>query len=110
MLLNLTISKWQQALFKPSRYKIVYGGRGSGKSYAVADALLLISIQKKCLILCGREFQNSIKDSVHSLLRQRIEALTLSDEFEITYDEIRHKYSDSRFIIKAIPAASSGVF
>ena len=101
-LLNLTISKWQQALFKPSRYKIIYGGRGSGKSYAVADALLLISIQKKCLILRGREFQNSIKDSVHSLLRQRIEALTLSDEFEITYDEIRHKYSDSRFIFKGL--------
>lgn len=96
------VSVWQMKLFAPYRYKIIYGGRGSGKSYAVADALLLISTTKQCLILCGREFQNSIKDSVHSLLRQRIDALFLNEEFEITYDEIRHKYSNSRFIFKGL--------
>ena len=96
------ISAWQKKLFAPYRYKIIYGGRGSGKSYAVAEALLLISTTRECLILCGREFQNSIKDSVHSLLRQRIDELGLSDEFEITYDEIRHKYSNSRFIFKGL--------
>lgn len=99
---NLIISKWQLNLFKPYRYKILYGGRGSGKSWAVADALILLSLGKQCLVLCGREFQNSIKDSVHSLLRQRIDALGLSEEFEVTYDEIRHKYSNSRFIFKGL--------
>jgi len=57
---------------------------------------------KKCLILCGREFQNSIKDSVHSLLKQRIEAHNLSSYFEITRDEIRNIYSNSRFIFKGL--------
>ena len=100
--IDYDLEPWQWDLFEPYRYKIIYGGRGSGKSFAVAEALLLISTTKKCLILCGREFQNSIRDSVHSLLRQRIDALKLSDEFEITYDEIRCKETQSRFIFKGL--------
>ena len=99
---RVKLSPWQFELYKPHRYKIIYGGRGSGKSYAVADALLLTTCTRKCLILCGREFQNSIKDSVHSLLRQRIESNNLSDYFEITHDEIRNIYSDSKFIFKGL--------
>ncbi len=96
------IEWWQEELFKPHRYKILYGGRGSGKSWAVADALISISLYKKHLVLCGREFQNSIKDSVHSLLQQRIEAMSLEDYFEITRDEINCNYSGSRFIFKGL--------
>lgn len=96
------LKKWQQGLYKPYRYKIIHGGRGSGKSYAVADALISISLYKKHLVLCGREFQNSIKDSVHSLLAQRIEALGFGHYFEITRDEINCNYSGSRFIFKGL--------
>jgi phage terminase large subunit len=98
----IKIEWWQQGLFEPYRYKIIYGGRGSGKSYAVADALIIESLHKKHLVLCGREFQNSIKDSVHSLLQQRIEALGFTDYFEVTRDEINCTYSDSRFIFKGL--------
>jgi len=97
-----TLEWWQEPLFKPHRYKIIHGGRGSGKSLNVADALIKIALYKKHLILCGREFQNSIKESVHSLFVQRIEALGYSDYFEITRDEISCKYSDSRFIFKGL--------
>lgn len=100
--LHRCLTKWQQGLFKPFRYKIIHGGRGSGKSYAVADALIITSLEKKHLILCGREFQNSIKESVHSLLKQRIEALNLGKYFEITRDEITCSYSGSRFIFKGL--------
>lgn len=100
--MQIVIEPWQEELFKPHRYKIIYGGRGSGKSYGVADALILISCSKKSLILCGREFQNSIKDSVHSLICQRIEALGLRDRFVITHDEIRNNLSNSRFIFKGL--------
>ena len=96
------LPKWQQGLYKPHRYKVVYGGRGSGKSYAVADALIIESLYKKHLVLCGREFQNSIKESVHSLLQQRIEALDFAEYFEITRDEINCAYSGSRFIFKGL--------
>ena len=100
--IDYELESWQWGLFDPYRYKVIYGGRGSGKSFAIAEALLLISTTKKCLILCGREFQNSIRDSVHSLLKQRIEALGLNDEFEVTYDEIRNKHTESRFIFKGL--------
>lgn len=93
---------WQVPLFDPHRYKVVYGGRGSGKSYAIADILLMQSLKKKCIIICGREFQNSIKDSVHSLLKQRIEALGLSDFFEVTREEIRNYHMGSRFLFKGL--------
>lgn len=104
MLLNLEhdILPWQKSLTQPYRYKVVYGGRGSGKSYAVADILLITSLQRKCIIICGREFQNSIKDSVHSLLKQRIEALGLSDFFEVTREEIKSDFMGSRFIFKGL--------
>lgn len=94
---------WTEQLFDHYRYKILIGGRGSGKSFEVAESFLLIScMRKNCLILCGREYQNSIKDSVHSLLRQRIEALGLSEYFEVTYDEIRNVYTQSRLIFKGL--------
>jgi phage terminase large subunit len=98
----LNLNKWLEEIFKPYRYKIVYGGRGSGKSCGIADALILNSINKKCLVLCGREFQNSIKDSVHSLLKQRIESLNLIEEFEITHDKINNKITGSKFIFKGL--------
>ena len=99
---KLELSKWQRGLLKPYRYKIVYGGRGSGKSCGIADTLILNAINKKCLILCGREYQNSIKDSVHSLLAQRIEALGLIKHFSITHNEITHLRTGSRFIFKGL--------
>ena len=99
---RIEVPKWQQELYEPSRYKVIYGGRGSGKSWAVADSLIIQGIDSKLLVLCGREFQNSIKDSVHSLLKHRIEILELESEFDITHDQIIHKLTDTRFIFKGL--------
>jgi len=79
---------WAQGLYKPNRYKILYGGRGGGKSYAIADALLIIGASKQCRVLCAREFQSSIKDSVLRLLEDRINALGLDDFYEVQRDQI----------------------
>jgi len=65
-------------LFKPSRYKVLYGGRGSSKSWSMARALLLMGASKKLRVLCVREVQNSIAESVHKLLSQQIENLVPS--------------------------------
>ena len=67
-----------EALFKPSRYKVLYGGRGSAKSWGIARALLILGTQSPLRVLCAREFQISITDSVHRLLADQIEALGLS--------------------------------
>lgn len=70
-------------LFEPSRYKVLYGGRGSGKSWGVARALLLTGMNKPIRVLCARELQNSITDSVHALLADQIKALNLDSIYEV---------------------------
>jgi hypothetical protein len=71
-------------LFQPSRYKVAYGGRGAAKSWNFGRALILMSLQDKKRILCTREIQSSIKDSVHRLLRDQIESLGVTQCFEVT--------------------------
>ena len=77
-----------QPLFKPSRYKVLYGGRGGAKSWGVARALLALGFARKIRWLCGREFQNSIKDSVHKLLADQIAAMGLTGFYDIQRDSI----------------------
>ncbi len=76
-------------LFKPMRYKVLYGGRGSGKSHSIAKALLIKGSNETLRILCGREVQDSIKDSVHRLLCDQIQLLDMEDFYSITENEIR---------------------
>lgn len=78
-------------LFEPHRYKVARGGRGSGKSWSFARALLVRALQKTTRILCTREIQKSIQQSVHQLLSDQIEALGLQTEFEVLNTEIRCK-------------------
>ena len=63
---------------KPKRFKIAIGGRGSGKSMSFANMCLMDAQTKNIKTLCFREYQNSIDDSVHSLLKSEIERLTFS--------------------------------
>ena len=70
-------------LFKPKRYKVVYGGRGGAKSWGIARALIIKGAEEKKRILCVREFQMSIADSVHKTLSDQIELLGLSRQYEI---------------------------
>jgi phage terminase large subunit len=82
-----------ECLFQPekSRYRILYGGRGGAKSWGVARALLIKGAQRQLRILCAREFQTSIKDSVHKLLCDQIIDLGLEGFYEITQASIRGK-------------------
>ena len=78
-------------LFAPSRYKVAYGGRGSGKSWGFARALLLQAANRPLRVLCAREIQKSIKQSVHTLLSDQIQALGLGAFYEVLESEIRGK-------------------
>lgn len=81
--LTLEIPEKLECLLEDHRYKIVYGGRGSSKSWTVARVLLAIGRRKKIRVLCAREFQNSISDSVHALLSDQIKSLGLTDFYTI---------------------------
>lgn len=80
-----------QFLFKPARYKVAHGGRGSGKSWGFARALLIMAAAQPLRVLCTREVQKSIKDSVHKLLSDQIQDLGLGDFFEVLETVIRGK-------------------
>lgn len=65
-----------------------YGGRGAGKSWSFAFALLIIGAKQKTRILCTREIQGSIRQSVHHLLSSCIDELELNTFYRITRDTI----------------------
>ncbi len=75
-------------LLGPGRYKVAYGGRGSAKSWSVARTLLAMGAVSPLRILCAREYQVSIADSVHRLLVDQIDALGLGREYRVTQREI----------------------
>ena len=81
--LNIDLPEKLSFLFEPHRYKVAYGGRGSGKSWGAAISLLAQGAQKPLRILCAREFQNSISDSVHALLADQIKKLGLDGFYEV---------------------------
>lgn len=71
--MKLEIPKIFNPLFKEKkRYKLLHGGRAGGKSNAVARYLLIKGLEKKTRILCTREVQRSISESVHKLLADLI--------------------------------------
>lgn len=78
-----------EGLWRPARHKAYHGGRGAAKSHSIATALVVKAAQQPLRILCAREVQRSIRDSVKRLLDDKIRACGLSDRYESTDNEIR---------------------
>lgn len=90
-------------LFQPLRYKVSHGGRGSGKSWGFARALLIQGSEQPLRIGCFREVQKSIKDSVHKLLADQIQSLGLGWFYEVLETTIRGK-NGSEFVFAGLAA------
>jgi len=88
-------------LFQPSRYKVAYGGRAGVKSWSFARALLILAATKKLKILCAREYQASIKDSVYALLKEQIRLLQYEGVYKVLQSEIRGK-NGTEFIFRGM--------
>jgi len=80
---NVEIPEKLLFLFKPNRYKILYGGRDGVKSWSIARTLLCLGTQRPLRILCARETQQSIRESVHQLLSDQIKGLDLREFYRI---------------------------
>lgn len=93
--MNVEFPDKLRCLFQPSRYKFLKGGRGSAKSWSVARALLIQGVMQPHRILCTREVQKSIKQSVHQLLKDQIQALNLGGHYQVLETEIRGKNGTS---------------
>lgn len=83
------------------RFIVFYGGRNSGKSRSVAEALLIRGRAKKLRILCTREIQNTIRDSVHKLLKDLIAKYEFSD-YVVYNDSIVNTVTGTEFIFKGL--------
>lgn len=97
MKIDLKLTKEFTPFLEPNRYKVVFGGRGSGKSFSIAQLLVLRAFKEPTRILCAREIQRSISDSVLQLLSDTIQRLKLSDFFDVQKSQIIGK-NGSRFL------------
>ena len=98
---NVKFPKIFKPLREPHRYKVMYGGRGSAKSWTIAKQLLIIGAQKKTRILCTRELQKSIKQSVHKLLVDQIDSMGLNAFYSITDTSLKGK-NGTEFIFMGV--------
>jgi len=94
---EIHIPKIFKPLDEPYRYKVMYGGRGSAKTWTVARKLILRAVENPLLILCTRELQKSVKQSVHRVVKDQINFMGLLGFFDITEQSIKGKNS-SEFI------------
>lgn len=76
------------------RFIVLFGGRGSAKSVSVADIVLMRSQTERAKVGCFREFQNSIDDSVHSLLESEIDRLGI-EGYETQASKILYEGEDA---------------
>ncbi len=86
-----------QWLWQPARYKVAHGGRWSWKSTSVARYIAIRGVQRPVRVLCGRETQKSIKESVHHLIASQIKKTGASDYYEIESATIKGKNGTSIF-------------
>lgn len=88
-------------LFRRARYKVFWGGRGSAKSWGVAEALIRLTASLPLRVLCTREIQNSIKESSHKILKDTIERLGLQSWFTVTAESIKSR-AGGEFVFRGL--------
>ncbi|MEO8724359.1 MAG: PBSX family phage terminase large subunit [Sphingobium sp.] len=81
-----------------ARTRVLYGGRAASKSWDAAGIAILIACKSRARILCTRQFQNRIEESVYTLIKNRISEFGLRDHFVIRGDRITHRSTGSEFV------------
>lgn len=81
-------TKFKPLFDRTLRFIVFYGGRGSGKSFSIARKLVLEAYSSPIRVLCCREIQKSISDSVIAMLAEQIEMLGLREFFDVQKTQI----------------------
>jgi len=85
------------------RYRVLHGGRGSGKSFSAAKMAAVFGAIEPLRILCVRELQSSIKESFHAELKNAIQSCPwLSTQYEVGVDYLRHVNNGTEFIFRGL--------
>src|SRR5678810_956875 len=101
-------------LFAPPRgalrYRVMRGGRGSGKSFSAAKIAAIWGAIEPLRILCTREYQNTIKESFHAELKNAINSCPwLSSQYDVGIDYLRHRSNGTEFIFKGLRHNIDGI-
>jgi phage terminase large subunit len=99
-------SKAWDLLGSKSRYFVVTGGRGSGKSFEVGRFITLLSFEQGHKILFTRQTMTSAHLSIIPEFKEKIELLKLEDLFSISKSEIKNKLSNSEIFFKGLKTSS----
>lgn len=102
----ITIKNKYKPLGSDSRYFVITGGRGSGKSYSINLFLLLLTYETGHVILFTRYTLTSAHVSIIPEFIDKINTLDLSNDFYITKDEIINKKTGSKILFKGIKTSS----
>lgn len=102
----IKINNKYSLLGSDSRYFVITGGRGSGKSYSLNSFLLLLTYESNHVILFTRYTLVSASISIIPEFIDKIESANLSDDFYITKDEIVNIKTGSKIIFKGIKTSS----
>lgn len=89
-------------LYERHRFKILYGGRGSAKSWGMAEGIVYYTNTFKTRVLCCREVQKSIKESAKKLIEDTIWRYGLQDSYEIQGSIIRNIFTGSEIIFEGL--------
>ena len=89
--LELAPAWYAEELYQPHPYKCLMGGRSSGKTWAIAEALVVLGAARPLHVACIREFQTSIHQSAKRVLENTIKRLGLSDFYTVTDQHIDGK-------------------
>lgn len=71
------------------RFRVLYGGRDGAKSWSIARRILQRGVMRPTRVLCTREVQKSIAESVHQLLKDQIDAMGLNAFYDVQQQYIR---------------------
>ena len=112
--LDVTVPPKLNAMFSSARtayrWRVLRGGRGSGKSFTVAKMAAIWGAVEKLRILCTREYQNSIRQSMHAELKNAIESEPwLAAQYDIGVDYLRHRSNGTEFIFAGLRANISSI-
>ena len=99
-------NKFRPLYKSDKRYFFISGGRGSGKSYAIADFLLRLTYQRGHVILFSRYTMISAHISIIPEFTEKIELYGLEKDYEITKNEITNILTGSKIIFRGIKTSS----
>src|SRR6056300_722881 len=107
MMNNLKLNDKYSPLFtEKSRYFVITGGRGSGKSFGVAVFLLNLTYEEGHKVLFSRYTMTSAQTSIIPEFVEKIELMGVQDDFRITKDEIINMTNKNSIIFKGIRTSS----